>query len=173
MCALGAPLSLAGMNKTIASIPLVAAIAAVPLALPLSSAPASPSSSFALTARFDPRSLVTQDVRPRGHSAGDVIVFSATLLRDGKPGGRGEYVQHLVDDRYRGELTDATLLLGDGTLELQGSGVEKTPAGAQTGHADASYAITGGTGSYAGATGTVTAVDTGSTTQRLTVELDG
>lgn len=166
--------SVPGMRKTTICLPLIAALAATPLAVPLASAPAaSPAGSFTLTATFDPKSLVTQDVRPKGHSAGDLLVFSAALRRGGRPAGRGEYVQHLVDNRYRGEVTNATLLLGDGTLELQGAGVEKTPTGAFTSSDDASYAILGGTGAYAGATGTVTAKDTGATTQRLSVTLGG
>src|ERR671935_1453147 len=102
-------------------IPAVAA-AAVASAVPLASAPAAPSSSFTLVASLDRHSMVRVDARPKGTSPADVIVFSTSLRRGGKPDGRAEFVQTVVDPRYRGVSMRADLLLVDGTLELQGAG---------------------------------------------------
>ena len=150
-------------------IPAVAA-AAVASAVPLASAPAAPSGSFTLVASLDRHSMVTVDARPKGTSPGDVFVFSTSLRRDGKPDGRAEFVQTVVDPRYRGISMRADLLLSDGTLELQGAGLSRrAPGGAKPSETD--MAIVGGTGAYAGASGSVKLVPSGRTTQRLEITL--
>src|ERR671935_1454165 len=151
-------------------IPAVAA-AAVASAVPLASAPAAPSSSFTLVASLDRHSMVRVDARPKGTSPGDVFAFSTTLRRDGKPDGRAEFVQTVVDPRYRGISMRADLLLSDGTLELQGAGLSRRAPGGAKPSAETDMAIVGGTGSYTGASGRVQLVPSGRTTQRLEVAL--
>ena len=151
-------------------IPAVAA-AAVASAVPLASAPAAPSGSFTLVARLDGHSMVTVDARPKGTSPGDVFVFSTSLRRDGKPDGRGEFVQTVVDPRYRGISMRADLLLSDGTLELQGAGLSRRAPGGAKPASETDMAIVGGTGAYAGASGSVKLVPAGRTTQRLEIAL--
>jgi hypothetical protein len=147
------------------------AVAAVASAVPLASAPAAPSGSFTLVASLDRHSLVNVDARPKGTSPGDVIVFSTSLRRGGKPDGRAEFVQTVVDPRYRGVSMRADLLLSDGTLELQGAGLSRRAPGGAKPSSETDMAIVGGTGVYAGANGSVKLVPSGQTTQRMEVAL--
>jgi hypothetical protein len=98
-------------------------------------------------------------------------VFSTSLRRDGNPDGRAEFVQTVVDARYRGISMRADLLLSDGTLELQGAGLSRRPPGGAKPSSETDMAIVGGTGAYAGASGSVKLVPSGRTTQRLEVAL--
>ncbi|HKN93740.1 MAG TPA: hypothetical protein VJU60_05365 [Thermoleophilaceae bacterium] len=151
-------------------IPAVA-VAAVASAVSLASAPAAPSGSFPLLASLDRHSMVRVDARPKGTSAGDVFVFSTSLRRDGKPDGRAEFVQTVVDPRYRGVSMHADLLLADGTLELQGAGLSRRAPGGAKPSSETDMAIVGGTGAYAAANGSIKLVPVGRTTQRLEVTL--
>jgi hypothetical protein len=163
------------MRKTVLlriGVPAATAVAAVAL-VPLGSAPAAPTGTLTLVASLDRHSLVKVDARPRGTSPGDAVVFSATLRRAGKLDGRAEFVQTIVDKRYRGVSMRADLLLGDGTLELQGGGLSRRAPGGGTPAAETDMAIVGGTGAYAGASGVVHLLPTGRTTQRLEVALGG
>jgi hypothetical protein len=152
--------------------PVVAiAAVAVAAAIPFASAPAAPTGSFTLIARLDRHSMVRVDAPPKGTSAGDVFVFSAGLRRDGKAGGRAEFVQTVVDPGYRGISMQADLLLSDGTLELRAAGLSRRAPGAAKPSAETDMAIVGGTGAYAGATGSIRLVPTGRTSQQLRVTL--
>lgn len=146
---------------------LVAAVTAVAVAVPLAAAPAAPSGGLTLTATVDTHSTARVDARPKGESPGDLSIFSATLRRDGHPDGRAEFVQTLIDPRYQGLSIRATLLLGDGTIDLQGAGLNRQPPGGAKPSPQTDLAIVGGTGAYAGAAGTVHLVPVGHTTQRL------
>jgi hypothetical protein len=148
---------------------VVVAIAAATVAF--ASAPRAPSGSFTLVATLDRHSMATVDAAPKGTSPGDVFVFSTSLRRDGHPDGRGEFVQTVVDSRYRGISMRADLLLGDGALELQGGGLSRRAPGAAKPSAQTDMAIVGGTGSYAGARGVVRLVPIGRAAQRLEVTL--
>jgi hypothetical protein len=155
------------------TLTLAAAAAALAVLVPLAAAPAAPSGTFTLTATLDSHSLARVDERPKGESPGDVSVFSASLRRDGRADGRAEFVQTLVDPRYQGLSIRASLLLGDGTLELQGAGLDRKAPGGGSPSEETELAVVGGTGSYAGAGGTVRLVPVGHTTQRLEITLAG
>lgn len=157
------------MFKRIAILAVAAAAGAS--AAPLASAPAAPSGSFTLIASLDRHSMVRVDARPKGTSPGDVFAFSTSLRRDGRPDGRGEFVQTVVDPRYRGISMRADLLLSDGTLELQGAGLSRRAPGGAKPSSETDMAVVGGTGAYAGASGSVQLIPSGRTTQRLVVAL--
>lgn len=150
---------------------LAVTVTALASAVPLASAPAAPSASFTLVATLDRHSLVTVDAPPKGSSPGDVFVFSTSLHRHGRPDGRGEFVQTVVDPRYRGISMHADLLLSNGTLELQGAGLSRRAPGGAKPASQTDMAIVGGTGAFAGASGTVKLVPAGRTTQRLEIAL--
>jgi len=152
---------------------LAVAAAAVAGTVPLPSAPAAPSTSFTLVASLDRHSMARVDARPKGTSPGDVVVFSTSLRRDGNPDGRAEFVQTVVDPSYRGISMRADLLLSDGTLELQGAGLSRRAPGGAKPSSETDMAIVGGTGVYAGASGSVKLVPSGRTTQRLEIALRG
>lgn len=152
---------------------LLCAVAAAAIAgvVPLASAPAAPPSSFTLLARLDRHSMLRVDTGPKGTSPGDVFVFSTSLRRGGKPDGRAEFVQTVVDPRYRGISMRADLLLSDGTLALQGAGLSRRAPGGGRPTTETAMAIVGGTGAYAGKSGSVTLTPVGRTTQRLEIAL--
>jgi hypothetical protein len=139
-----------------------AAATAVAALLPLSSAPAAPDTTFTVQSKLDRPTLHRFDNGKHGDSAGDVFVLATKLSRDGKAAGRGEYVQTAVDDRYRGISMTVHLLLPDGTLDLQGAGLDRRAPGLAKPSAEADLAVVGGTGAYAGASGTVHPIDVGS-----------
>ena len=159
------------MFKRILLVATAAAAVAAAGVLPLASAPAAPSSSFTLVASLDRQSMVRVDARPKGTSPADVIVFSTSLRRGGKPDGSAEFVQTVVDPRYRGVSMHADLLLADGTLELQGAGLSRRAPGGAKPSSETDMAIVGGTGAYTGASGSVKLVPGGRTTQRLELTL--
>lgn len=109
-------------------------------------------------APLSPRDDKQIDVKPRGISVGDRSLGAQTL-RDGKrPVGRlvGECVQ--LDARYAGQQCVLTLILRDGLITTQEAGLNRKLPGASlpTDEGGDRSAITGGTGAYAGASGTLT-----------------
>ena len=155
------------------TLPLLAIAAATVTTAVITSAPAAQDAGFALESRLEQSSFVRIEAPPKGPSAGDVYVLTASLKRDGAAAGRAEYVQTVVDKRYRGIMMQIQLLLPDGSIALQGSGLGKRAPGTQPLSAQGDLAITGGTGAYAGASGVVHVKDTSETTQRLDVALAG
>jgi hypothetical protein len=152
------------LKRMTALVVLAAAAAAF---LPAALATAAPEGTMTLTAAFEPRSMVKVGGGRRGPSAGETIVFSTSLRREGKPAGRGEFVQTVVDNRYRGISIRADLLLPDGTIELQGAGVSIRPPGGAKPSRETDLAIVGGTGAYAGAAGSADLTAAGHLKQRL------
>lgn len=155
------------LKRVTALVVLVAAAAAF---LPSALATAAPEGTMTLTASFEPRSMSKVGGGRRGSTPGETIVFSTSLKREGKPAGRGEFVQTIVDPRYRGVSTTADLLLSDGTIELQGAGLStRPPGGAKPSH-ETTMAIVGGTGAYAGVAGSVDLLPAGHLKQRLVLD---
>jgi hypothetical protein len=125
-----------------------------------------------LDSTLDTRSLRTNDVRPRGPSAGDQFTYAATLRRGGAAAGRLEGVGVATDPRYDGGVQVVTLVLADGTLAAQGGGPDKRTPGLPPPARDSIFAVTGGTGAYTGAAGTMSLRDVSRSTARITIFLD-
>ena len=89
------------------------------------------------------------DVKPRGESAGDQFQSSVPLYQDGERVGRGDLVgiglPRLGNSKFRGMLF-GSMNLPDGEITVQSSLIDIE---------NNTYAVTGGTGAYAGATGIV------------------
>lgn len=151
--------------------PLIVLAAAAAAFLPSALATAAPEGRMTLTAAFEQRSIAKVGGGRKGVSPGETIVFSTTLRRAGRVAGRGEFVQTVVDPRYRGISTRADLLLADGTIELQSAGVSVRPPGGAKPARNPDMAIVGGTGAYAGAAGTVRIAAAGHLKQRLELTL--
>jgi hypothetical protein len=94
------------------------------------------------------------DVKPKGDSVGDGFLLSSLLHRDGKVAGRVEGQCVELDATYHAQMCTITAILADGRITLQGAGPDRKLPG--VGGTDEVYAITGGTGAYVGATGTMT-----------------
>jgi hypothetical protein len=144
--------------------------AALAVIIPASSAPAAPTGSLTLTAKLDSKTLVMVDAaKPKGRSAGDTFSFSTTLIRDGKPAGRGEFAQTIVDNRYQGVVYQGQLMLPDGTIMLEGGGLNRRPPGGAAASSQDEMAVVGGTGAYAGASGAARMTEAGRTSQRIDI----
>jgi hypothetical protein len=108
-----------------------------------------------LPGRHDARQV---DVSPRGMSLGDGSVAAQTIRLNGQPVGRMLTDCVALDYRYRGRACTLTLVTRQGQIIAQGGGEER-PVPGHSGDAGTSdtFAVTGGTGEYAGATGTISA----------------
>ncbi|MGH2967973.1 MAG: hypothetical protein ACRDK0_02735 [Solirubrobacteraceae bacterium] len=93
------------------------------------------------------------DARPKGPSVGDRWLLASTLRRAGKTAGRLEGDCVGVDKRFGVLQCSVIVILADGRLTLQGASVSKRIPG--VGGTGEEYAITGGTGAYVGASGTM------------------
>ena len=112
------------------------------------------------TGRVNPTTNKDIDLGDAGFSVGDQQVFRDRLMRDGQRVGTtmgyGE-ITFLTSSRL-GITGIATAMLRNGTLALRFSAVESLTAGpART----SDSAVTGGTGTYAGATGQCTSTRIG------------
>jgi hypothetical protein len=94
------------------------------------------------------------DAPPRGESLGDRFVFSSTLRADGKIAGRVEGDCLAIDRTYEGLACTLTAILAGGSITLQGAAVDKRIPGG-VGGTEEVYAVTGGTGAYVGASGSM------------------
>lgn len=105
--------------------------------------------------RHDARQV---DANPRGLSLGDGYVGAQTIRVAGKAVGRALMDCVDLDYRYRGRACTVTLLTRDGQIVAQGGGEDRPLPGhgGDAGTGD-TFAVTGGTGAYAGATGTLSA----------------
>ena len=138
---------------------LIAALAAAAAAAGIAVLPASgqdqPTTrtlTFVSTERAGDEKVV--DVRPKGYSVGDSYLLSALLHRGGHVAGRIEAHCSLQDPTYHAQACTITAILADGQLTLQGAGLDKKLPG--VGGTAEAYAVTGGTGAYVGAAGTMT-----------------
>jgi hypothetical protein len=93
------------------------------------------------------------DARPKGPSVGDRWLLSSTLRQTGKVAGRLEGDCVGIDQRFEVLQCSVVVILPDGRLTLQGAYANKKIPGVGGTHEE--YAITGGTGVYEGATGSM------------------
>jgi hypothetical protein len=101
------------------------------------------------------------------------MIVAGTIRRDGRPVGRVVTDCTAVDATYQGQQCLITLLTGDGQITAQGAGEHRRlPGGGGESAAGDEFAITGGTGAYAGATGTARTRST-SKGDTVTVTLGG
>jgi Allene oxide cyclase barrel like domain len=141
------------MKMLLATLTAGAAVAAA-TALPATGQEASPSKTLTLTsvqAKGGERAI---DTPPRGDSVGDRFVFASSLRRDGGLVGRMEGDCLAVDLKFEGMQCTLTAVLADGSITLQGASLTKHIPGATAPSQDV-YSITGGTGAYVGASGTM------------------
>lgn len=93
------------------------------------------------------------DLAPRGPSAGDRVALVSTLRRDGEVAGRlsGDCAWTSVADEIL--QCDLVLILADGRVTLQGAYANKRIP--RVGGTREVYAVTGGSGAYEGAYGSM------------------
>lgn len=109
-----------------------------------------------LIASLDKSSDGEVDAKPKGPSIGDTWQGAGNVTENGARIGRVQLTTTLVDAKYQSGLQTGTLILPDGMIAYQGSGIGKKIPGIPFDGDVNVYAITGGTGVYVGAGGTIT-----------------
>jgi hypothetical protein len=102
-----------------------------------------------------PRDHVHVDVPPHGLSLGDRDLGAVSLRRNGALFGRALVVCTINDASFEGLQCDWTLVLRKGQITGQGGGLDRKLPHAPSPGNDV-FAVTGGTGIYTGASGTLT-----------------
>ena len=146
-------------TKTAVAVALAGILIAAAAALPASGQDdGSTTLTFTTTqTRGDERYV---DLAPKGASIGDRFVLASTVRIAGKPGGRVEAECVAVDRRYGGLSCSGAVLLAQGSLTFHGATADRPLPGGVRARRSV-YAITGGTGVYAGASGTATRTGNG------------
>ncbi|MER7583868.1 hypothetical protein [Kitasatospora sp. NPDC097691] len=106
------------------------------------------------------------DLGPAGPSLGDLDVYSGTTVKDGRTVGRGGGSCQVVQTDAAG--TTAQCLL---TMEVDGGSLTLQSLWTKGSTAPLDMAVTGGTGAYAGARGTVRFWDIGTPNERARAEI--
>jgi len=110
------------------------------------------------------------DTGPKGLSVGDTMVNVMSLTRAGAPAGRAHVVETVLDKSHQGTSQSITLFVAGGSIETFGGGVNVPISGASQPPVD-QRAVIGGTGTYAGASGTLSITPGSGQTARLVVRL--
>jgi hypothetical protein len=108
-------------------------------------------------ASLEPSSDGEVDNKPKGPSAGDTWQGAGNITENGARIGRLQVTTTLVDAKYHSGFQIGVMILADGTITYQGSGIGKKIPGIPATVDTNVYAITGGTGVYTGAGGSITA----------------
>jgi hypothetical protein len=114
-----------------------------------------PVSASALgTARAREVRQLDEDDKPKGDSVADSFLLSSLLHDGSRIAGRvdGQCVE--LEATYHAQMCTITAILADGRISLQGAGLDKKLPG--IGGTDEVFAVTGGTGAYVGASGSMT-----------------
>ena len=141
------------MKTLLATLAVVTAVAAA-VALPATGQETPAARTLTLTSVQAKDAEHAIDTPPRGDSVGDRFVFASTLRASGKLAGRMEGDCLAVDLKFQGMQCTLTAVLADGSITLQGASLTKHIPGATAPSEDV-YAITGGTGAYVGAAGSM------------------
>lgn len=139
-----------------ATLPAAALIVASALAV--SSADGQTGRTLEFTSSVNDRHEFKQiDVRPRGQSIGDHFVVAGTLRAGDHIAGRGHAICTVIDRSYKGQDCQFVLVFRDGTVTASGGGINRLLPGQPPSppRAPDVFAVTGGTGAYRGASGTL------------------
>jgi hypothetical protein len=143
------------MKTTTLIAALGAAAATTGIAVPPASGQDQPTTRTLTFASTQKRSdLKAIDVKPKGDSVGDSFLLSSLLHDGSRIAGRVEGQCVELDATYHPQMCTITAILADGRISLQGAGLDKKLPG--IGGTDEVFAVTGGTGAYVGASGSMT-----------------
>ena len=157
------------MNARVMGAAVVGGVAAA-IAIAGVGSSATSQSPAVLTLRVtqDPAAAHASDVSPKGPSAGDVYVYSATLRTSGHVVGRLEGTTTAADPKFQGDVSTQYLVLRDGTVAIVGGGQSGAPGVGRPD--DRIYdAIVGGTGRYSGSGGWVSVKNVSDSTELMTL----
>ena len=155
-----------------AALPAVGLLVASALAVSVADGQTGRTLRFTGPAAHDPREAKQIDVRPRGLSIGDHYVVAGSLRAHGRVVARAHANCTIIDRSYEGQDCDFVIVFADGTLTASGGGLHRRLPGQPPSppHAPDEYAITGGTGAYRSASGTLS-LQTHGNQQTLTLTL--
>ncbi|HEX2410720.1 MAG TPA: hypothetical protein VHJ39_06110 [Solirubrobacteraceae bacterium] len=110
--------------------------------------------------------------RVRRQSIGDHFLVAGSLRAHGRVVGRAHATCTVIDRRFRGQDCDFVIVFADGTVTASGGGLNRLLPGQRPSppHPADEFAITGGTGAYRGASGTLS-LKTEGRRQTLTLSL--
>jgi hypothetical protein len=104
-----------------------------------------------------PRDFKVIDLKPRGLSNGDQFLAAGSLRSEGRVVGRGHVICTIIDRSYKGQDCHFVLVLRDGTITADGGGLDRLlPGQHDPDPLQDEFAVTGGTGAYEAASGTLT-----------------
>ncbi|MER7765668.1 hypothetical protein [Kitasatospora sp. NPDC096140] len=106
------------------------------------------------------------DLAPAGPSLGDLDVYSGTALKDGRSVGRGGGSCQVIQADDTGVTAQCLL-----TMEVEGGSLTMQSLWTKGSTAPLDMAVTGGTGTYAGARGTIRFWDIGTPDERARAEI--
>jgi hypothetical protein len=154
VCAAGSNDQLEDAMKTMLATLAVGTAVAAAVALPATGQETPAARTMTLTSVQAKDAERAVDAPPRGDSVGDRFVFASSLRRDRGLVGRMEGDCLAADLKFEGMQCTLTAVLADGSITLQGASLTKHIPGATAPSQDV-YAVTGGTGAYVGASGTM------------------
>ena len=113
------------------------------------------------------------DLAPHGVSPGDYFLAAGTLRENGQVAARAHATCTVIDHSYRGQDCQFVLVFRDGTITAAGGGINRLLPGQAPPppHAPDEMAITGGTGAYRGASGTLSMQSHPDDSQTVTISL--
>jgi hypothetical protein len=97
------------------------------------------------------------DVPPRGLSLGDQVIGALSLKRHGQLFGRALLDCTISDKTFAGQQCTLDLVLRNGLITATTAGLDR-PLPHQTPSSNDVFAVTGATGPYTGADGTITII---------------
>jgi len=111
------------------------------------------------------------DVPPKGPSLGDQFIVAGSLRRHGQLFGRVLTLCEFNDATFQGEQCTITLVLRTGIITAHVGGLDRRLPNAPPPPAGDVFAVTGGTGTFQSANGTIT-THHGQHADTLTVDLE-
>jgi hypothetical protein len=137
-----------------------------PASTPMNHPAAAPThTTLEFVAHDEPGNMTLEDLgaksAPGGPDIGDLLAFTQSLTRAGKPAGQVHVTAVGVDHKRHLSEATGTITLSNGTIQI---------AGIVTMQPTFTLTVTGGTGTYAGNSGTLD-FDASSNVQKMTVHL--
>jgi hypothetical protein len=153
-----------------AALPAVALLVGSALAISAADGQTGRTLVFTGSVAHNPREAKLIDVRPRGQSIGDHYLVAGSIRAHGRIVGRAHAVCTIIDHRFRGQDCDFVFVFADGTVTASGGGINRLLPGQRPSRAPDTFAVTGGTGAYRGASGTMS-LETKGDRETLTLSL--
>lgn len=162
----------AARKRTLLTAGMVGALISAPFAVSAVSAETTTPADRTLSVTLAKNAYHDTDLAPKGPSSGDGWEGAGAVTLDGTPVGRIEVISTLLDAKYQAMVQSGTFILGDGNISYSGSAINKQAPGTPKPTDTIDCAITGGTGAYAGARGTIKLTPIDDSNMKVTAAFD-